>query len=63
MPGHADDFLQGKPGHERWPIGAIAKEIGYTSQFAFANAFKRTFGTAPGRYRRVSRHEVAASVT
>jgi AraC-like DNA-binding protein len=45
------------------PIGAIAKEIGYTSQFAFANAFKRTFGTAPGRYRRVSRHEVAASVT
>jgi AraC-like DNA-binding protein len=35
------------------PIAAVAKEIGYTSQFAFANAFKRAFGTAPGRYRRV----------
>jgi AraC-like DNA-binding protein len=35
------------------PIAAIANEIGYTSQFAFANAFKRALGTAPGRYRRV----------
>ncbi|WP_116246499.1 AraC family transcriptional regulator [Nocardiopsis sp. FIRDI 009] len=33
------------------PIGAIAARVGYGSQFAFANAFKREFGTSPGRYR------------
>ena len=33
------------------PISAIAGRVGYTSQFAFANAFKREFGMAPGRYR------------
>jgi AraC-like DNA-binding protein len=30
----------------------VATQIGYTSEFAFANAFKREYGTAPGRYRR-----------
>ncbi|MFI9582197.1 helix-turn-helix domain-containing protein [Streptomyces sp. NPDC052236] len=30
----------------------VAHRIGYTSEFAFANAFKREYGTAPGRYRR-----------
>lgn len=34
------------------PLSAIAKSVGYTSEFAFANAFKRQYGTAPGRYRR-----------
>ncbi|MBY8874277.1 AraC family transcriptional regulator [Micromonospora sp. PLK6-60] len=34
------------------PLGAIAGKVGYTSEFAFANAFKRRFGAAPGRYRR-----------
>lgn len=34
------------------PLSAIAAEVGYTSEFAFANAFKRQHGTAPGRYRR-----------
>ncbi|MFE3461551.1 AraC family transcriptional regulator [Nocardiopsis aegyptia] len=33
------------------PLGAIAAKVGYRSQFAFANAFKREFGVAPGRYR------------
>ncbi|MFI6578721.1 AraC family transcriptional regulator [Nocardiopsis sp. NPDC050513] len=33
------------------PISAIAARVGYGSQFAFANAFKREFGIAPGRYR------------
>lgn len=33
------------------PLHAIAAKVGYTSEFAFANAFKREFGTAPGRYR------------
>nr|BFE79932.1 hypothetical protein GCM10020093_025330 [Planobispora longispora] len=34
------------------PIGEVASRIGYTSEFAFANAFKRHYGTAPGKYRR-----------
>ncbi|MFV2197223.1 AraC family transcriptional regulator [Nocardiopsis sp. LOL_012] len=33
------------------PISAIAARVGYGSQFAFANAFKREFGLSPGRYR------------
>jgi AraC-like DNA-binding protein len=34
------------------PLAAIAHQVGYTSEFAFANAFRREFGTAPGRFRR-----------
>jgi AraC-like DNA-binding protein len=34
------------------PLSAIAGKVGYTSEFAFASAFKRQHGTAPGRYRR-----------
>jgi AraC-like DNA-binding protein len=34
------------------PLAAIATGIGYASEFAFAAAFKRHHGTAPGRYRR-----------
>jgi AraC-like DNA-binding protein len=34
------------------PLSAIARQVGYTSEFAFANAFKRQYRTAPGRYRR-----------
>ncbi|MEV4352675.1 AraC family transcriptional regulator [Actinoplanes sp. NPDC049596] len=34
------------------PIAAVARQVGYTSEFAFANAFKREYGMAPGRYRR-----------
>ncbi|WP_371784352.1 AraC family transcriptional regulator [Streptosporangium subroseum] len=34
------------------PLSAIAGEVGYASEFAFANAFKRRYGAAPGRYRR-----------
>jgi AraC-like DNA-binding protein len=33
-------------------LGAVAGQVGYTSEFAFAKAFKRHFGVAPGRYRR-----------
>ncbi|MGW3608066.1 AraC family transcriptional regulator [Micromonospora sp. NPDC005161] len=36
------------------PLSAVAHRIGYTSEFAFANAFKRQYGTAPGRYRRAA---------
>ncbi len=34
------------------PLSAVAKQIGYAWEFAFANAFKREYGIAPGRYRR-----------
>ncbi|MEV1170203.1 AraC family transcriptional regulator [Nonomuraea sp. NPDC049784] len=34
------------------PLGQIAAKVGYTSEFAFANAFKREYDVAPGRYRR-----------
>ncbi|MEV5747873.1 AraC family transcriptional regulator [Actinoallomurus sp. NPDC052308] len=33
------------------PLRAVAERTGYTSEFAFARAFKREFATAPGRYR------------
>ncbi|MBD0695116.1 AraC family transcriptional regulator [Streptomyces sp. CBMA123] len=36
------------------PLRSIAAQVGYTSEFAFANAFKRTHGLAPGAYRRRS---------
>lgn len=36
------------------PLRSIAAQVGYTSEFAFANAFERTHGTAPGMYRRAS---------
>lgn len=34
------------------PVRSIAQKVGYTSEFAFANAFKREYGVAPGSYRR-----------
>ncbi|MEV6305357.1 AraC family transcriptional regulator [Actinoplanes sp. NPDC051861] len=34
------------------PLSGIAAQVGYASEFAFAAAFKRRFGLAPGRYRR-----------
>lgn len=36
-------------------LAAIAQDIGYTSEFAFAAAFKRRHGVAPGRWRTQSR--------
>ncbi|MBF6170344.1 AraC family transcriptional regulator [Nocardia blacklockiae] len=33
------------------PLRSVAQRVGYTSEFAFAKAFKREYGTAPGRYR------------
>ncbi|MFI7020530.1 AraC family transcriptional regulator [Streptomyces sp. NPDC050164] len=41
------------------PLGAIAQRVGYTSEFAFAAAFKRLYGTAPGAYRRQERSVMA----
>ncbi|GAA3452911.1 hypothetical protein GCM10018962_47440 [Dactylosporangium matsuzakiense] len=33
------------------PLRVVARRVGYASEFAFAAAFKRRFGTAPGRFR------------
>jgi AraC-like DNA-binding protein len=33
------------------PIAEVAQKIGYSSEFSFAKAFKRTFGVSPGSYR------------
>lgn len=37
-------------------LAELAQQIGYVSEFAFAKAFKRRFGTAPGGFRRTARH-------
>ncbi|MFD0850948.1 AraC family transcriptional regulator [Actinomadura adrarensis] len=37
------------------PLRAIAARTGYTSQFAFAKAFKRQYGQPPGAYRKQRR--------
>ena len=39
------------------PLSAIAHRVGYDSEFAFAKAFKRLHGEAPGRYRIRNRRE------
>ncbi|WP_395110787.1 AraC family transcriptional regulator [Actinomadura sp. SCN-SB] len=33
------------------PLASIAQRVGYASEYAFATAFKREYGIAPGRYR------------
>ncbi len=33
-------------------LAAVAREVGYASEYAFAAAFKREVGAAPGRWRR-----------
>jgi AraC-like DNA-binding protein len=38
----------------------VASQVGYESEFAFAKAFKRITGTAPGAYRR-SKGGIASS--
>jgi AraC-like DNA-binding protein len=37
------------------PIATLAPSLGYTSESAFSNAFKRTVGVAPRRYRDAAR--------
>jgi AraC-like DNA-binding protein len=37
------------------PVATLARSVGYSSESAFSNAFKRTVGVAPRRYREVAR--------
>lgn len=37
------------------PLAVIARQVGYSSEFAFASAFRREFGVAPGRFRHRAR--------
>jgi AraC-like DNA-binding protein len=41
--------------HSDDTIGTIARDVGYSSEFAFNRAFARHRGQPPGRYRRLSR--------
>jgi len=34
------------------PLASVGRRVGYSSEFAFAKAFRREFGLAPGQYRR-----------
>ncbi|MFI6910181.1 AraC family transcriptional regulator [Nonomuraea sp. NPDC050394] len=45
------------------PLRVVAESGGYTSEFAFAKAFKREFGLSPGRYRREHESRGRAEVT
>jgi AraC-like DNA-binding protein len=40
-------------------LRSVAERCGYGSEYAFAKAFKREYGTAPGQYRRQERAGVA----
>jgi AraC-like DNA-binding protein len=42
------------------PVSALALSLGYTSESAFSNAFKRIVGLAPNRYRAAARNQVPA---
>jgi len=46
---------------EDTPVAVLARSLGYTSESAFSNAFKRATGSAPKRYRSVAQANRTAS--
>jgi AraC-like DNA-binding protein len=42
------------------PVAVLAREVGYTSESAFSNAFKRVMGVGPRRYRDTARAAMSA---
>ncbi|MGW5353106.1 AraC family transcriptional regulator [Streptomyces sp. NPDC004031] len=42
------------------PLAGVAARVGYSSEFAFAHAFKRWYGVAPGRHRRTTQAAAAS---
>lgn len=45
----------------RLGTGAIAEQVGYQSEAAFAKAFKKAVGAGPGAYRRDPSRQMRAS--
>jgi AraC-like DNA-binding protein len=43
-------------------LRVVAENTGYTSEFAFAKAFKREFGIAPGHYRSAARDQPSRAI-
>jgi AraC-like DNA-binding protein len=41
------------------PLAHVARQVGYTSEFAFAHAFKQEYGLPPGRFRRSADDDTA----
>lgn len=37
--------------HTDLPLAAVARQLGYSSEFSFSAAFRRHFGLAPGQFR------------
>jgi AraC-like DNA-binding protein len=44
-------------------VGAVAREVGYASEYAFNRAFARHHGSPPGRYRRAARPQTGRPTT
>ncbi|WP_067820164.1 AraC family transcriptional regulator [Nocardia inohanensis] len=44
------------------PLAGVARKVGYQSEFAFAKAFKREYGLAPGQYRRAEEKPAVIAV-
>jgi AraC-like DNA-binding protein len=36
------------------PLATIARQVGYSTEFAFSGAFRREYGVSPSRFRRTS---------
>ncbi|MDT8913615.1 AraC family transcriptional regulator [Amycolatopsis sp. PS_44_ISF1] len=41
--------------HSNATLATVAQQVGYSSPYSFSHAFKRQFGTTPGRYRATAR--------
>jgi AraC-like DNA-binding protein len=45
------------------PLAAVARQVGYTSEFAFASAFRREYGMPPGQFRHARHRLLTAPVS
>lgn len=42
------------------PLAAIARQVGYSTEFAFGGSFRREYGISPGRFRNLERERLSA---
>jgi AraC-like DNA-binding protein len=59
LTGHRMELARNRLLETDEPLAAVAVEVGYACEFAFAKAFKRIVGVAPGAFRRVGRGVMA----